>query len=114
MPTHRFTQPFSIFPSIPPRTASYILPPTAPYMSLATKPIGVAAMPLARSSRALHFSGTNSESLSDFLREYENLADSLGLSKEEKINTILCYVPRALQSLWLELRGYLVKDWDKL
>jgi len=83
-------------------------------MSLATKPMGVAGMPPARSSRAPHFAGTNSESLSDFLREYENLADSLGLSEEEKVDTILCYVPRALQSLWSELRGYLVKDWDEL
>ena len=51
-------------------------------------------MPSARSSRAPHFSGDEDELLTEFLREYEDLADGFGLTEEQKLHTILRYIPR--------------------
>jgi integrase-like protein/reverse transcriptase-like protein/aspartyl protease len=69
-------------------------------------------MPSARSSRAPHFSGREHEVLPEFLHEYEELADGFGLTEEQKVETILRYVPRTLQSLWKTLPGYQARDWE--
>jgi hypothetical protein len=69
-------------------------------------------MPLERSSRAPHFSGNEDKLLSEFLREYENLANSCRLTSEEKVDTIMRYVPRSMKHLWETRHGYQVGDWD--
>ena len=58
--------------------------------------LGPAAMPSARSTHAPHFAGSKEELLPDFLNEYEDLADSFGLTEEQKVETVLRYIPRTL------------------
>ena len=50
---------------------------------------GPAAMPLARTSKASCFSGKDDELLSEFLQEYEDLADGCRLTSEQKVDTII-------------------------
>jgi hypothetical protein len=69
-------------------------------------------MPSVRSSRAPHFSGGEDELLTEFLREYEDLADGFGLTEEQKLYTILRYIPRTLKCLWVTRPGYQAGDWD--
>jgi hypothetical protein len=69
-------------------------------------------MPSARSSKAPHFSDDEDELLTEFLREYEDLADGCRLTPEQKVGTILRYIPRTLWHLWTMLPGYRAGDWD--
>jgi hypothetical protein len=69
-------------------------------------------MPSARSSRAPHFSGDEDELLTEFLCEYEDLADGCMLTPEQKVETVLRYIPRTLRHLWTMLPGYRAGDWD--
>ena len=62
-------------------------------------------MPSARSSRAPQFNGGEDEVLSEFLREYEDLADGFRLTEAQKVETIMRYIPRTLRSLWMTLPG---------
>ena len=50
---------------------------------------GPAAMPSARTSKAPRFSGKDDELLSEFLQEYEDLADGCRLTLEQKVDTII-------------------------
>jgi hypothetical protein len=53
---------------------------------------GVAAMPSARSKLAPYFSGEVHDPIEEFLQEYEELADSNGLTRRQKVETIIRYV----------------------
>ena len=104
-------QPPGPVPAVPQTyQAPALLPPV--HMSHAA-PTGPAAMPSARSSRAPQFAGDDDEVLTEFLREYEDLADGYGLSEVQKVETITRYIPRTLRSLWMTLPGYQVKSWRR-
>jgi hypothetical protein len=69
-------------------------------------------MPTTRSHQAPTFSGRVSDSLLKFLRDYEHLVDSHQLTGEEKVLTIMCYIPEALQAHWESLNGYISQNWS--
>src|SRR6266849_8391486 len=71
-------------------------------------------MPSARSSqaKALSFLAREDELVTEFLCEYEDLANSCRLSPVQEVETVLHYVPRILQRLWKTLPSYQAKDWD--
>jgi len=71
-------------------------------------------MPSARSNRAPRFSGQVDDLIEDFLNEYEELADSCGLSAKQKVETIVRYIPVHLRDLWRSLNGYLMHSWVDL
>src|SRR6266702_774314 len=75
------------------------------------QPTGLTAMPTGRSRQAPHFEGNSDEILSEFLHEYEDLADGNGLSEKLKVETVLRYVPRSLRNLWMNLPGYRAASW---
>ena len=79
-----------------------------------TTPTGPAAMLHADVSRAPRFSADNDELIANFLQEYKNLADGFGLTEVQKVEMILRYVPRVLQSLWKVLLEYQDRDWHEL
>ncbi|KAF8257542.1 hypothetical protein EI94DRAFT_1629481 [Lactarius quietus] len=68
-------------------------------------------MPSARSKHAPRFSNASNELLSEFLQEYEDLADGNGLTEKQKVETITRYVPRDLRKLWVTLPGYRTLKW---
>ena len=74
-------------------------------------PTGLGAMPAAKSQRAPRFSDKNGEILSEFLRNYEHLADGNGLTEKQKVETILRYVPRSVRNFWSALPGYAPANW---
>jgi hypothetical protein len=69
------------------------------------------AMPAPRSNKAPFFADQSGDTLEVFLREYENLAFTHGLTPQEKVEQILCYVSPELCDLWQFLDGYSTKDW---
>jgi len=58
-----------------------------------------------------YFSGQVDDPIEDFLREYEELADSYGLTSQQKIETVIWYIPVTLRDLWKSLDGYAAHDW---
>jgi hypothetical protein len=60
---------------------------------------GPAAMPAALSHHAPYFSGEGGESLNDFLREYEELADDHRLTERQKVDWVIRYVACSQQDL---------------
>jgi hypothetical protein len=70
-------------------------------------------MPTAKSQCAPRFSGDVGEILSEFLREYKDLADGNGLTEKQKVETILCYVPHSVQKFWATLPGYTPAKWSR-
>ena len=74
-------------------------------------PTGLAAMPAAKSQCTPHFSGQDDEILTEFLREYKDLAVGNGLTEQQKVETILCYVPHSPCNLWVTLPGYWTARW---
>jgi hypothetical protein len=72
---------------------------------------GPAAMPAPRSNKAPFFGDQSGDTLEVFLREYENLAATHGLTPREKVEQILRYVSPELCDLWQFLDGYSTKDW---
>jgi hypothetical protein len=108
-------------PSPPPSPAfqylqnpHFSLPPPTTNMSSA-KHTGPAAMPSARSSRSsrpLYFSADKDQLISEFLHDYEEFADSCRLTRDQKFETILRYIPRGLKRLWKALPAYNAGDWD--
>ena len=68
-------------------------------------------MPAAKSRRAPRFTGQDDEILSEFLQEYEDLADRNGLTERQKVEKIIRYIPRSLRKLWVILPGYRVANW---
>ena len=71
-------------------------------------------MPAARSHHAPYFSGEGGESLDDFLREYEELADGHGLTERQKVDWVIRYVARSQRDLWKSMEGFVVSDWSDL
>ena len=57
--------------------------------------------------------GQEDKILSEFLHDYEDLADGNGLTEKQKVETILCYVPCSLRDLWKTLPGYYPADWHR-
>ena len=88
---------------------SYFLSAGPPHKSSA----GIAAMPTPKSRHAPHFSGEDDDILSEFLHEYEGLADGNGLTERQKVEEITCYVPRNLRKLWVTLPGYKAFKWHR-
>ncbi|KAF8256536.1 hypothetical protein EI94DRAFT_1860077, partial [Lactarius quietus] len=70
-------------------------------------------MPAPKSRHAPHFSGENDDILSEFLHEYEGLADGNGLTEKQKVEEITRYVPRNLRKLWVTLPGYRASKWRR-
>ena len=70
-------------------------------------------MPAPRSQRAPRFSARDDELISEFLHEYEDLADGNGLTEKQKVETMICYVPRDLRKLWKTLPGYRATKWRR-
>ena len=68
-------------------------------------------MPAPKSRHAPHFSGEDDDILSEFLHEYEVLADGNGLTEKQKVEEITHYVPRNLRKLWVTLPGYKAFKW---
>ncbi|KAH9988494.1 hypothetical protein BJV77DRAFT_949502 [Russula vinacea] len=71
-------------------------------------------MPPPRSHRTPYFSGWVSDPIEDFLTEYEELANSCSLSDQQKVETVIRYIPLPLRDLWKSLYGYLARDWIDL
>jgi hypothetical protein len=72
---------------------------------------GLAGLPAARSEHAPRFSNQDSESISDFLREYEALTSGLGVSDQDKVTNITRYTPSKIAEFWVLLDGYDTKNW---
>ena len=68
-------------------------------------------MPSARDNKAPYFSGQVGDPLDEFLREYEELATTCTLNNQQKVETILRYIPSDLRDLWKILDGYATHDW---
>jgi hypothetical protein len=71
-------------------------------------------MPVPRSHTAPYFSGQANDPLADFLHEYDTLANSYSLTNDQKVDTILRYVPSHVREFWKTLDGYINKDWTAL
>lgn len=95
------------------RPATNSIPPPSVSATSHSTPTGIAAMPAGRSPRAPYFSGEIGESLSEFLREYEDLADGNGLAEKQKVETILRYVPCSVRNFWEDLPGYAPANWSR-
>jgi hypothetical protein len=72
---------------------------------------GPTAMPSRHSHHAPYFSGQVSESIEDFLREYEEFADSCGLTDRQKVETVTRYTTTVLRDFW---KSYAVSNWQDL
>jgi hypothetical protein len=66
------------------------------------------------STRAPTYLGLVDDSIEDFLREYEEFADSCGLTNRQKVETITHYMTLDLQEFWRSLNGYIATDWRDL
>jgi hypothetical protein len=79
---------------------------------MAAPATGPAAMPSACDNKALYFSAHVGDPLDNFLQEYEDLATSCALTPQQKVETILWYIPTNLRDLWKILDGYAGHDWN--
>ena len=52
------------------------------------------------------------QKLDNFLREYEELADSNGLTTRQKVETIIRYVAVSHRDYWMVADGYATHDWN--
>ena len=68
-------------------------------------------MPAPRSHTAPYFSGQSNDALADFLHEFEALANSYTLADDQKLDTILRYVPSHVREFWKTLDGFINRDW---
>ena len=75
---------------------------------------GVSAMPSPRSKTALRFLGKIDILIKDFLREYEELADSCRLTQCQKVETVIWYVSTSQRHIWTSLAGFTARDWSNL
>ena len=73
----------------------------------ANPPTGLATMPYPKDSKAPYFSGRPGDLLDSFLQEFEELANQSALTAQQKLETILRYIPPTLQDLWKIFEGYL-------
>ncbi|KAH9051661.1 hypothetical protein EDB87DRAFT_759259 [Lactarius vividus] len=72
--------------------------------------IGPAAMPSPHSKFAPCFSGCT-DTLEDFLEEFEGLAYDWTLMDLQRVEVIICYVDLSLRDFWRSLSGYRSRDW---
>ncbi|KAH9065026.1 hypothetical protein EDB87DRAFT_1756383 [Lactarius vividus] len=104
-----------ILPALPAPPLILPVPPLAPPAPLvamaANPPIGPAAMPSTHERKAPFFSGCVGDPLDEFLQEYEELATTFVLTPQQKVETILRYIPHDLRDLWKILDGYTAHDW---
>ena len=63
-------------------------------------------MPTPCSKLAPYFTSDIEEPISEFLQEYEKLADSNGLTSCQKVETVVQYVNQTECNLWWSLLGY--------
>ena len=95
------------------RHVPHAAPPMAQHV--AQRPVaGPAAMPAPRSSRAPYFSGSVNDSIEDFLRDYEVLAESCGLTNRQNVETVTRYTKSDLRDFWKSQDGYIASDWRDL
>jgi hypothetical protein len=73
---------------------------------------GPGRMPPPRARDAPYFSEHVDCRISDFLKEYEDLADSNGLSRRQKVETVIRYVTSSHRNFWMLTEGYATGDWD--
>ncbi len=73
---------------------------------------GPAAMPTPRSNKAPYFTDQSGDPVEVFLREYENLAITHGLTSSQKVEQVLRYVSLELCDLWQFLDGYTTHSWS--
>ncbi|KAH9163468.1 hypothetical protein EDB89DRAFT_557480 [Lactarius sanguifluus] len=74
--------------------------------------IGPAAMPSPRSKFAPYFSGCT-DTLEDFLEEYEGLAYGRALTDPQRVDVIIRYVAPSLRDFWRSLDGFRSRDWPR-
>jgi hypothetical protein len=86
----------------------------ATHYARATTVTGPAAMPSPRSDHAPSFSGEGSESLEDFLHEYEELAYGHGLTERQAVDWVIKYVHSSQRDLWKSLDGFVASNWNAL
>jgi hypothetical protein len=82
-------------------------------MSRSAALTGPAAMPFHQSTRTPYFSGNVEDSLEDFLRDFEELANSCQLTGPQKVEKILRYIPSSQRNHWKSFDGYDTRDWDE-
>ncbi|KAH9050778.1 hypothetical protein EDB87DRAFT_1545955, partial [Lactarius vividus] len=70
-------------------------------------------MPSPRSKFAPYFSGCT-DSLEDFLEEFEGLAYKCTLTDPQRVDVIIRYVDPSLRDFWRSLTGYRSHDWPRL
>jgi hypothetical protein len=56
------------------------------------------------------FTGDINELIWDFIQEYEELANSCGLSDHQKVETIIQYIDPSQHNLWKSLEGYITHN----
>ncbi|KAI0277655.1 hypothetical protein BC826DRAFT_882421, partial [Russula brevipes] len=69
-------------------------------------------LPSHRSNKTPYFSDPNKESLTDFLFDFERLANNHNLSNPEKVDEVVRYIPPSTRNFWETLDGYSTRDWD--
>ena len=80
-----------LFPALRPPPLFPIVHQPAPIMAQIPA-YGIVSMPLVWSKLAPYFSGKVHDPIKEFLQEYEELADSNGLTRQQKVETIIRYV----------------------
>ncbi|KAH8987703.1 hypothetical protein EDB86DRAFT_3082037 [Lactarius hatsudake] len=94
-------------PALPP-----VLPAPLPLVAMAANPPpGPTAMPSTCECKAPFFSGRVGDPLDEFLWEYEELATTFALTPQQKVETVLRYIPHDLRDLWKILDSYATHDW---
>ncbi|KAH9044889.1 hypothetical protein EDB83DRAFT_2677265 [Lactarius deliciosus] len=71
---------------------------------------GPAAMPSPRSKYAPYYSGCT-DTLEDFLEEFEGLAYDCELTDPQRVDVLIRYVAPLLRDFWRSLNGYRSRDW---
>jgi len=71
-------------------------------------------VPSLQDKTAPYFSSKVDIKIKDFLKEYKELADGCGLSKRQKVETVIRYVNTTQHHIWMSLSGFVRHDWDNL
>ena len=74
----------------------------------------IAAMPSAQSKTAPRFSGKIDIPIEEFLKKYEELADSCGLTQHQKVEMVIQYVSTSRHHIWTSLAGFAACNWNDL
>lgn len=69
-------------------------------------------MPTPPSAEAPYFDDQSNAPATFFLREYDTIATSHGLSGKQKLETIVHYIARPMRDHWKTLEGYSTGDWE--